>query len=440
MGAYEYRNTPAGTNIIVEPLDPCTGTQPVSLTFEEVNEPGTTSVVTSSEGDPPPAEFKLGNPPTYYDVTTTATCSGSIQVCIDYSDVSFVNPADVKLYHFEDTDGNDIPDDWVDCTTSVDPVNHIVCGIVSSLSPFALFEPENQPPVAEAGDDQTVEQDSYAGTEVTLDGSSSTDLDSTPGTNDDIVSFHWYEGATLLGSGQVITYTFPLGSHTVTLTVTDSYGETDSNDVIIIVQDTSPPVVDAGPDITVEQESWDGTTVTLNGSAIDKCDAALDYQWSEDGEVLGTSAALTHTFNLGAHTLTFKATDDSGNVGTDTATVTVVDTTPPTIHSVPASPNILWPPNHKMVGVTVTVDANDICDPAPVCQIVAVTSNEPINGLGDGDTGPDWQITSDLTVNLRAERAGVGTGRVYTIHIECTDASGNTATATVEATVPHNQG
>jgi hypothetical protein len=45
-------------------------------------------------------------------------------------------------------------------------------------------------------------------------------------------------------------------------------------------------------------------------------------------------------------------------------------------------------------------------------------------------------ITGDLTLNLRAERSNKGTGRVYTITIECVDASGNVSTKTVTVTVP----
>lgn len=116
----------------------------------------------------------------------------------------------------------------------------------------------------------------------------------------------------------------------------------------------------------------------------------------------------------------------------------LVDTTPPTINNVSASPSVLWPPNRRMVEVTVMVDADDFCDPEPLCQIVDVTANEPINGPGDG-TELDWDITGNLTVNLRAKRASGGTGRVYTIHIECTDTSSNTTIATVEVTVPHGR-
>ncbi len=122
------------------------------------------------------------------------------------------------------------------------------------------------------------------------------------------------------------------------------------------------------------------------------------------------------------------------------AMVTVVDTTPPTISSVTASPNILWPPNHKMVPVRVSVTVTDACDAniANKCKIVSVTSNEPVNALGDGNTEPDYQITGNLTLNLRAERSGTGNGRIYTVSVACTDASGNSSTRAVKVTVPHN--
>ena len=89
-----------------------------------------------------------------------------------------------------------------------------------------------------------------------------------------------------------------------------------------------------------------------------------------------------------------------------------------------------------MVPVSVTASITD-CDPSAWCKIVSVTSNEPDNGLGDGDTPIDWKITGDLTLELRAERAGTGTGRVYTILVECTDAAGNSSRSTVTVTVPH---
>jgi hypothetical protein len=104
----------------------------------------------------------------------------------------------------------------------------------------------NRPPVADAGDDIQAFCESPDGAVVTLDGSASSDPDSTEGTNDDIVSFEWYEefggaGEQLLGEGETLQLTFGFGLHAVTLQVADSQGETDTDDLTVeIVDDTAP--------------------------------------------------------------------------------------------------------------------------------------------------------------------------------------------------------
>lgn len=116
-----------------------------------------------------------------------------------------------------------------------------------------------------------------------------------------------------------------------------------------------------------------------------------------------------------------------------------LDFTPPTIHSASVSRNTLWPANHKMVEVTVTVVAEDDFGGEVDCVIIGVTSNEPDDGVGDGSTASDWEITGDLTVKLRAERSGQGSGRVYTIQVVCYDDAGNATPLSLEVTVPHDQ-
>ncbi|NIN11517.1 MAG: hypothetical protein GTN62_08430 [Gemmatimonadales bacterium] len=118
------------------------------------------------------------------------------------------------------------------------------------------------------------------------------------------------------------------------------------------------------------------------------------------------------------------------------------DVTPPTIDLV-VDPDMLWPPNHKMHLVASGISATDDFDPSPSLS-VTVTSNEDVNGVGDGDTEEDWEVVdnSDGTfdVYVRAERSGTGDGRVYTITATATDAAGNTATETGTVTVPHDRG
>src|SRR5262249_54363668 len=136
--------------------------------------------------------------------------------------------------------------------------------------------------------------------------------------------------------------------------------------------------------------------------------------------------------------VTFTGKDASNNSGTCGSTLTVVDTTPPVISSVSATPNLLWPPNHKMVHVAVGVVVADVCDPTASCHITGVTSNEPINGGGYGNTDPVWVVSGPLTVDLRAERSGHGTGRIYTVAVQCGDNSGNGATGQTTVLVPHD--
>jgi hypothetical protein len=131
---------------------------------------------------------------------------------------------------------------------------------------------------------------------------------------------------------------------------------------------------------------------------------------------------------------------NGGNGPGAAAAVCTPDVAPPTIGSMSASPNVLWPPNHKFVPVSITTSVSDACDPAPRCAISSVSSNEPVNGLGDGNTSPDWIVTGASTLLLRAERSGTGTGRVYTVGTTCTDAAGNVATGYTTVLVPHDQG
>ncbi len=119
------------------------------------------------------------------------------------------------------------------------------------------------------------------------------------------------------------------------------------------------------------------------------------------------------------------------------------DITPPTI-SVSLTPAVLRTPNHKLVAVTADVRVSDDTDPRPRIVLVSITSNEPDNGLGDGDTPDDIQGaifgTDDRDFLLRAERSGKGVGRRYTITYRATDAAGNSTETTATVEVPHDQG
>ncbi len=113
------------------------------------------------------------------------------------------------------------------------------------------------------------------------------------------------------------------------------------------------------------------------------------------------------------------------------------DKTPPTL-VVSASPAQLWPPNHKLVPVTIAVTVSDNVDPNPSVKLVSITCDDGCD-LGNDAIGAALN-TDDRQFQLRAERSGVGAGRTYTITYIARDASGNTATKTTTVTVPHDQG
>jgi hypothetical protein len=110
-----------------------------------------------------------------------------------------------------------------------------------------------------------------------------------------------------------------------------------------------------------------------------------------------------------------------------------IDRKAPTISGFTLTPSALGPPNHKMVNVAALYSVSDASGSAS-CSL-SVSSNEPANGNGDGNTGVDWVVLGRTSLQLRAERSGGGSGRVYTVTLSCVDSSGNTAVKTATATV-----
>lgn len=221
---------------------------------------------------------------------------------------------------------------------------------------------------------------------------------------------------------------------TRTWTLSDDCGNTTVKTQTITIRDNTPPTFTDPADITIYKDANcnHNASVGVTGDVTDEadnCDNTLNATFSDatvPGSCIGEEI-ITRTWSL---------TDDCGNNTSKNQVITVKDTTRPSITNVSATPNVLWPPNHKMRDVTINYNAADNC--SPVTNSLSVASNEPINGTGDGDTAPDWIVIDDHHVKLRAERAGNGNGRIYTITITSVDDCGNTATTTTTVLVPHN--
>lgn len=176
--------------------------------------------------------------------------------------------------------------------------------------------------------------------------------------------------------------------------------------------------------------------ITVNNDP-DQCGAIVNYPTQTSTGSCGVLTSVPASgsfFPVGETTVTTTSTSGA----TSTFKVIVKDAQAPAVSNPTATPSSLWPPNHTMRDVTVNYTVTDNC-PGGNC-VLSVTSNEPVNGTGDGDTSPDWEIVDNHHVRLRAERAGNGSGRVYTITVTCTDAAGNTTTKSTTVTVPRNQG
>jgi len=168
-------------------------------------------------------------------------------------------------------------------------------------------------------------------------------------------------------------------------------------------------------------------TVTVGG-------ASAQAMVGPDGRFAATvsAASLTLAGSPYAVSVTY-AGDTNFTPASGLGSARVVDTTAPVIAGTAATPGVIRPPNHKMIDVAVNYSASDFSGAS--CSL-SVASNEPINGTGDGNTSVDWQVLGANRVLLRAERAGTGSGRVYTITVTCADPLGNRSTGRTTVSVP----
>lgn len=205
----------------------------VEMNFSEVTSPGFTYAKEVSGS--PPAHFRFVPVNTYYDISTTASFTGIINISISYDDTSISHGKEknLKLMHWDE-----ITQLWVDITTWVDTVNNTIYGETYSLSIFAIMVENEQPTATITG---PVSGSLYkVGTKVTFTGTF-TDTD-TVDTHTAKWTFTSQGVSTTIdgtvsesgGSGSVSDdYTFTSqGVYTVTLTVTDNGGVSDTADTV----------------------------------------------------------------------------------------------------------------------------------------------------------------------------------------------------------------
>jgi len=249
-------------------------------------------------------------------------------------------------------------------------------GIVGSLDPLMA----NQPPAANSGGP-------YNGTEgipVTLDGSGSTDSDGT------IVAYEWDFGDGNIDFGATPTHTYiSTGLFTITLTVTDDAGDTNTaTTTATIAMGNQPPIANPNGPYT----GTAGTPLPLSGSgSIDPDGTIVAYDWDFGDGAIGTGIAPNYAYYIpGTYNITLTVRDDSGAIGSANTTAAIdAANQPPT-----ANPS---GPYSGMVNTTVAFDGTGSTD-------LDGTISSYAWDFGDGSTGtgstPTHTYVAESTYNV----------------------------------------
>lgn len=209
--------------------------------------------------------------------------------------------------------------------------------------------------------------------------------------------------------------------------------------------DTTPPVTVATLSQQANAAGWNNSNVMMQfvstdnepgGTGVQSISVTLTGAQTGQNVFSGGTASVTISAE-GTTTVSYFGTDNAGNSENPKTLTIKLDKTPPTITGMPAAGCSLWPPNHMLVQVA-TVSAADSLSGLATFVVTGVSS-EP-----DDSDGPDVVISGSApgpqTIQLRAERLGSGTGRVYTITANASDVAGNVVTQSATCVVPHDQG
>ncbi len=184
----------------------------------------------------------------------------------------------------------------------------------------------NQPPVADAGPDQEVEDLDIDGTEtITLDGTASSDPDGGS------LSYSWMLNNQVIGTDAISDVILPVGVHNIILTVTDddeTLVKSGSDTVVVtIISGNEPPMAEAGDDIIVidaDDNGQESVVLDGTGSSDPDIDNTLSYSWEQGGIEISTDATPTVSLPVGEYTFLLTVTDNGLPVLSNTDSVRVI--------------------------------------------------------------------------------------------------------------------
>lgn len=248
-------------------------------------------------------------------------------------------------------------------------------------------------------------------------------------------------------NGSTVSYTPAtnfFGSDSFTYTISDGQGGSDTATVNVTVTNVNDPPVASANNYSMNQD----TTLTIaapgvlgNDSDIDgdTLNAQLVANVSHGMVMLASNGSFTYAPNLsfaGTDSFTYKANDGVADSNTVLVTIVIADTQPPAITAGLATA-VLWPPNHELVDVGLTLSTTD--NSSAVTTQLTVYSDEDDLMRGSGNHSPDSKYAAPATLRLRAERSGNDDGRIYLVLITARDAAANTSRRCLTAIVPKSQ-
>ena len=328
LGAPE--STPVGGDVLVEP------SPEVDIVFSNVTSPGVTTVSQSAVGPQEPAGFQIfapGGTRLYYDITTTATFNGPVEVCFEYVDTDDGSASDIpakqeknlKLLHYDSTTAT-----WVNITTGHDLVNNRLCGSTPSFSVFAIALSNDPEFTSLSLPAEPIMEGSLV---LLMAGFTDADMNDA---HQAVIS--WGDGspnstATIDDANGVLyadhVYALP-GNYTPEVILTDNTDNSVSiSGIVTVLANNQAPIANAGPDQTLFAGPNCSVMVTLDGSLSSDPDSdALGFSWARAGFALGYDYRQTVSLAPGVHVITLAVTDAKGATSTDDVVITVINRTP----------------------------------------------------------------------------------------------------------------
>ncbi|WHY77212.1 PKD domain-containing protein [Neobacillus sp. WH10] len=234
------------------------------------------------------------------------------------------------------------------------------------------------------------------------------------------------------------------GKYIIEFSSTDLSGNTEEAKSVDVYLDQTKPstLATVDPSSASGENGWYTKMLTITLTATDEGSGAWKTEYRiDDGDwsLYTTPIQLTEE---GSHIVEYRSIDKAGNVEDLKSLQVNIDKTAPEL-TIKLSDNTLWPPNHKMVTVKVIPEVMDTGSGVQNISLTSITCNESDDETGDGQTTDDIQNaeygTADFEFDLRAERSGKGTGRIYTITYTITDMAGNSRIVSTTLAVGHDQ-